>query len=56
MFNKMSVTVSKMDDYEVVEQIRRGAFGSVFLVIHKLERRRWVKEEKKYLNFEFVVS
>ncbi|CAA7407959.1 unnamed protein product [Spirodela intermedia] len=29
-------------DYEIVEQIGRGAFGVTFLVLHKAERKRYV--------------
>ncbi|KAM3320274.1 serine/threonine-protein kinase Nek6 [Capsicum chacoense] len=40
--NGDSVRKSKTDDYEMVEQIGRGAFGTTYLVFHTSEKKKYV--------------
>ncbi|KAI5063063.1 hypothetical protein GOP47_0021610 [Adiantum capillus-veneris] len=36
---------SRMDQYEIMEQVGRGAFGNAILVTHKLERKKYVMKK-----------
>ena len=31
---------SKMDEYEVIKQLGKGAFGTTFLVLHKTDQKK----------------
>lgn len=39
---------SKMSDYEIIEQIGRGAFGAAYLVLH-------ITENKKYVIYSVLI-
>lgn len=36
---------SRMDQYDVLEQVGKGAFGAAILVIHRQERRKYVMKK-----------
>ncbi|KAL8129326.1 hypothetical protein V2J09_018481 [Rumex salicifolius] len=38
-------SLSKMDQYEILEQIGRGAFGAAYLILHRQENKKYVMKK-----------
>lgn len=45
-----------MEQYEIMEQIGRGAFGAAILVNHKFERKKYEFHITRLLIFNYVYN